>query len=76
MLEPWWPNTQCAGAKLLFLSKERLVPDNESIFSTLLEWGSDLEDVKFYLRPREDIPTYTQAANGKICNASYLVSLT
>ncbi|KAL9958716.1 hypothetical protein ACROYT_G035766 [Oculina patagonica] len=43
---------------------ERLVPDNESILSTLLEWGSDLEDVKFYLRPQEDTPSYTQVLNG------------
>ncbi|PFX23637.1 Apoptosis-stimulating of p53 protein 1 [Stylophora pistillata] len=43
---------------------ERLVPDSESIFSTLLEWGSDLDDVKFYLKPREEIPSYSQAVNG------------
>ena len=43
------------------------MPDNELILSTLLEWGSDLDDVKFYLRPREDTPSYSQVVNGKIC---------
>ncbi|XP_068751749.1 uncharacterized protein [Montipora capricornis] len=43
---------------------ERLVPDNESIFSTLLEWGSDLQDVRFYLRRREDSPPFAQVVNG------------
>ena len=42
------------------------MPDNESILTTLLEWGSDLEDVKFYLHRREETPTFTQALNGKI----------
>jgi len=43
------------------------VPGNELILSTLLEWGSDLDDVKFYLRPREDTPSYSQVVNGTIC---------
>ena len=47
-------------------SIERLVPDNESILSTLLEWGSDLDDVKFYLRHREEAPPFRQVVNGKI----------
>ena len=55
---------------LLFQSKERLVPDNESILNTLLEWGSDLEDVKFYLRPKEEAPSFTQALNSKIIKFS------
>ena len=50
------------------------MPENELILSTLLEWGSDLDDVKFYLRPREDTPSYSQVVtssysqvvNGKI----------
>lgn len=46
--------------------EERLVPDSESILSTLLEWGSDLQDVKFYLRRREEAPPFRQVANGKI----------
>lgn len=43
------------------------MPDTELILSTLLEWGSDLDDVKFYLRPREETPSYSQVVNGKIC---------
>lgn len=50
----------------LFSFKERLVPDNESILTTLLEWGSDLEDVKFYLHRSKETPAFTQALNGKI----------
>lgn len=42
------------------------MPDNELILSTLLEWGSDLDDVKFYLHPREDTPSYSQVVNGKM----------
>ncbi|XP_031567803.1 apoptosis-stimulating of p53 protein 1-like isoform X2 [Actinia tenebrosa] len=34
---------------------ERLVPEDELIQSTLLEWDTDLEEVAFYLRPYEEI---------------------
>jgi len=43
---------------------ERLVPDNESMLSTLLEWGSDLQDVRFYLRQREETVSFRQIVDG------------
>ena len=48
------------------MSTERLVPENESILGTLLDWGSDLGDVKFYLHVRKEPTPVSQAIRGDL----------
>ena len=59
----------------MLIPTERLVPEEENILLTLVDWGSDLEDVRFYLRCREPsiLPT-GRTTCGELITSSFFAS--